>query len=171
MKFKKTQIAAIFLVVIILLNINFVIADSEEFEKAESIVKQKIPCNQLSESDLEIIGDYYMEQMHPGELHEIMDERMGGEGSESLRQVHISIAQSFYCGNSGMMSNGMMNTMMNRGGMMGYNYVNTNLNNNYSNNLNPFSFIIIFLVLIILVLIILLLIKKLRTPMRRYKHG
>ncbi len=93
------------------------------FDEAIKLVQSNVPCGKLTASQLESIGDYYMEQMHPGNLHEIMDERMGGEGSESLRLVHISIAKSFYCGESGAMPMGMMNLMMNRagGGMMGYN--------------------------------------------------
>ena len=55
----------------------------EIFAQAEEIIKQRIPCSELTEGQMENLGDYFMEQMHPGELHEIMDERMGGEGSES----------------------------------------------------------------------------------------
>ena len=61
-----------------------------------------------------------MEQMHPGEQHEQMDEMMGGDGSETLKGMHINMAKSFYCGeheamSSGMMSSGMMNMMMGQG--------------------------------------------------------
>src|SRR3989338_9381974 len=84
----------------------------EDFTEAESIIEQKVPCENLSDDQLEKLGDYYMEQMHPGEAHELMDERMGGEGSESLKQMHISMGQRFYCGTagnySGMMGSGMM---------------------------------------------------------------
>ena len=94
----------------------------EDFEKAEMLIAGNAPCSELSDEQLELMGDYYMEQMHPGELHEIMDERMGGEGSETLRQVHISMAKSFYCGDSNAMGAGMMGMMMGRNGygMMGY---------------------------------------------------
>jgi len=84
----------------------------ETFAEAEELIKQKIPCENLSDDQLEKIGDYYMEQMHPGEAHEAMDEMMGGEGSESLRQMHIRMAKSFYCGDSDSMSSGMMGMMM-----------------------------------------------------------
>lgn len=93
--------------------------DEDTFTEAEELIKQKIPCEELTDSQLEILGDYYMEQMHPGEAHETMDQMMGGEGSESLRLTHISIAKSFYCGEHEYMSGSMMDTMMgrNQGGL------------------------------------------------------
>ena len=99
------------------------IAYADNFDEAIRLVQSNVPCSSLTDDQLELLGDYYMEQMHPGNLHEIMDERMGGEGSATLRQVHINIARSFYCGQSGAMPVSMMNVMMNRagGGMMGYN--------------------------------------------------
>ncbi len=97
-------------------------AQSGEFNEAKQLIGSKVPCDQLSESQLEEIGDYYMEQMHPGELHEIMDLRMGGEGSDSLRLAHTSMAKSFYCGDNTAMGSGMMGLMMGRTGMMGSGY-------------------------------------------------
>ena len=104
----------------------FVIAHEHNFEEVEKLIEDKVPCGELSEDQLEAMGDYYMEQMHPGEAHEVMDEMMGGEGSEALREMHTRMARSFYCGESDAMSPGMMNMMMGRGmmndggyGMMG----------------------------------------------------
>src|SRR3989338_4649875 len=105
---KKTLLVFLFLIVFS----SLAIANTEEdFAKAEEIIKFKTSCSQLTESQLELMGDYYMEQMHPGELHELMDERMGGEDSEQLRQAHITMARSFYCGEPGMIGSGMMNMM------------------------------------------------------------
>src|SRR3989338_2450971 len=73
----------------------------EDFAEAERIIDEKIQCEQLTNEQLERIGDYYMEQMHPGEAHQTMDEMMGGEGSESLKQAHINIAYSSYCSKTG----------------------------------------------------------------------
>jgi len=77
----------------------------------------------LTEEQLEAIGDYYMEQMHPGEAHELMDKMMGGEGSESLRQMHVTMAKRLYCNEDagGMMGSGQTMGMMNMmgGNMMG----------------------------------------------------
>lgn len=105
--------------VILVLALPSVAAHGEEtFAEAEEIIKAKMPCDELSDEQLEAVGDYYMEQMHPGEAHEAMDEVMGGEGSESLRQMHISMARSFYCGEHDAISPGMMSMMMGRGGGM-----------------------------------------------------
>ena len=69
-----------------------------------------------------------MELQHPGQAHEVMDQMMGGEGSEILRQMHINMGKAYlgYGGNygSGMMRDGMMGgggfPMMGFGSMMGY---------------------------------------------------
>jgi hypothetical protein len=90
----------------------------ETFAHAEELIDAKVDCDTLTDDDLEKIGDYYMEQMHPGEAHEAMDAMMGGEGSEQLRKIHINMARSFYCGDHSMMEAGMMNMMMGRSGMM-----------------------------------------------------
>lgn len=95
-------------------SISFVFAGSMEFDEAKKLIEAKTPCSKLTENQLEILGDYLMEQMHPGEAHEAMDKMMGGEGSESLRQMHIAMAKRIYCNDvSGMVNYGMM-------GMMGY---------------------------------------------------
>jgi len=91
------------------------------FSQAEELIKSKTSCNDLTDEQLELIGDYYMEQMHPGEAHKTLDEMMGGEGSETLKEAHINMARAFYCWEHQVMSLGMMNMMMGRtkGGMMG----------------------------------------------------
>ena len=108
----------------------------EDFSEAEAIIGQKVPCSDLSFEQLEKIGEYYMEQMHPGESHELMHEMMGlEEGSEAEKQFHINMAKRLYCNEggtsgsggvnmmgSGMMGGGMMSGMMGSGysgGMMG----------------------------------------------------
>ncbi len=98
-----------------------------EIEESREIVESGIGCDELSNGQLEAIGEYYMEQMHPGEAHKIMDNMMGGEGSESLKQVHINMAKRLYCNEDvgGMMGGGMMammgnNMMGNSPGYYGY---------------------------------------------------
>jgi len=90
------------------------------FDEAKAIIDSNIPCDQLTDKQLEIMGDYYMEQMHPGPSHERMDEMMGGEGSASLAAMHRSMALKFYCQSNGSSKNfGMMGGGMMDGGMMG----------------------------------------------------
>ena len=94
-----------------------------ESRQAEAIITAKTPCGQLSEEQLELVGDYYMEKMHPGEAHELMEQMMGGEGSAQLKQMHIAMAKRLYCGEqANAYSMGMMGGMMGTGtgfGMMG----------------------------------------------------
>ena len=114
---------AILILAIFLLGISAVLAQENhdsEIEEGKKLVESKISCDKLSNEQLESIGDYYMEQMHPGEAHEIMDNMMGGEGSESLKQVHINMAKRIYCNENiyigyGMMGSGGMMNMMGRG--------------------------------------------------------
>jgi hypothetical protein len=113
----KRMYISLFAVIISVVFASSVFADSDHnFEGATKIINTKTPCTELSESQLEQIGDYYMEQMHPGDAHGVMDEMMGGEGSESLKQAHVMMARRWYCGdNAGI---GMMGMMMGSG-MMG----------------------------------------------------
>jgi len=86
---------------------------------------QELDCNLISSNDFERLGDAIMEQQHPGQAHEVMDQMMGGEGSEFLRQMHINMGKNYLgCGDNhsmGMMGGGMMGSglMMNVNGMMG----------------------------------------------------
>jgi len=111
----------------LLLSVSLVFAHEHDFNETKQLIDSGISCDKLTDEQLESIGDYYMEQMHPGEAHEMMDQMMGGEGSESLRQVHINMAKRLYCNEDvgGMMGGGMMNIMMGNnmmgsGGMTGY---------------------------------------------------
>lgn len=138
-------------VFLILLNVNFISAHGEDtFAEAEEIIQQKISCDELTEEQLEILGDYYMEQMHPGEQHEVMDKMMGGEGSESLKQVHINMALSFYCGEHDAMSAGIMNNLMGKNMRGDY---------DYSTN-NPFMWLFNALLIVGLILLIIWIINK-----------
>ncbi|HKZ33710.1 MAG TPA: hypothetical protein VJ142_00530 [Candidatus Nanoarchaeia archaeon] len=132
-------------IIVVLSFISFTMADSEEdFSQAQALINQSISCDELTDEQLELIGDYYMEQMHPGEAHEYMDQMMGGEDSESLRQVHINMARNIYCGENTSYRYGMM------GGMMGYNYPAYNNFRIYTLFL-PIIFVLIMVLLIILI--------------------
>jgi len=109
--------SAVFIVLFVALAF-FATADAA-IDEGKQLAASGIACSQLLDSQLEVIGDYYMDLMHPGPAHEMMDRMMGGDGSESLRLVHISIAKRLYCNESvyagyasgsgfGMMGGGMM---------------------------------------------------------------
>src|SRR3989344_4915954 len=87
------------------------VAAAEDVSAGKQIVESKADCSTLSDSQLEAIGEYLMEQMHPGAAHERMDAMMGGEGSESLRNAHVQMAQVVYCGRT--------DVPLTYGGMMG----------------------------------------------------
>jgi len=105
----------------------------EELARAKALIDSKTPCSSLSADQLEWIGEYVMEQMHPGQAHEWMHRMMGlEEGSDAEKQFHIALANQVYCGSTttwngglgGMMGGGMMRMMYASGlaapsGMMG----------------------------------------------------
>ena len=165
----RRLLALILIIMVNITSINFSLAHGEEdFAKAEELIRQKISCGELTDEQLELIGEYYTEQMHPGELHEIMDEKMGGESSESLRQAHINMGLAFYCGEHGLMSSGMMNTMMGRGMMNGFSNIRSS--SYYGAGMTGpgiFIGVIITLIIIILVLLIVWLMRQIQTPRRR----
>lgn len=152
---KKTLLFGLF---IILFSIVVVAQEEHDFTNVKQLINSKISCDKLTKDQFEEVGDYYMEQMHPGEAHEYMDRMMGGEGSESLKQVHINIARRVYCNeNVGGMMGGMM--------MGNYYYQSPQSNGVYQNSFVGFQiffYILVILVVIILVLVILLLINKLK---------
>ncbi|MBI2047016.1 hypothetical protein HYT26_02535 [Candidatus Pacearchaeota archaeon] len=92
----------------------------ENFTETKQLIDSNISCSELSNGQLEEMGDYYMEQMHPGEAHELMHSMMGGEDSATTKAMHIQMAKAIYCGetNSGMMS--MMNMMAGTQSASGY---------------------------------------------------
>jgi len=160
MKMKKAILLSMFW--IILFSFLVVAQEEHDFTESKQLIDSGISCGQLTDEQLEAIGDYYMEQMHPGEAHEYMDEMMGGEGSDSLKQVHINIARRIYCNENvgGMMGGNMMAGR----GMMG-NYYQTPQNNLYQNNFigfQIFSYVLIILIIVILILIMKVLINKLK---------
>ena len=59
----------------------------------------QLSCNLVDELEFERLGDALMEQNHPGRAHTIMDQMMGGEGSDSLREMHIQMGKNYLgCG-------------------------------------------------------------------------
>lgn len=160
-------------VVVLLLNIGLALAHGHDFAETKQLIDSGISCDELTDEQLEALGEYYMEQMHPGEAHEIMDQMMGGEGSESLKQMHVQMAKRLYCnedvggmmGSGGMMSGNMMNmmpmmmNMMDDGNMMGSNMMNlqnpqTSMVGNWG-YFGYWNFINIFYIILLIGLIVL----------------
>ena len=88
---------------------------ASEIEEGRILVDSKADCDTLSDDQLEAVGEYYMELMHPGPLHDAMHYMMGlEEGTEQHDQFHINMAKRMYCGEYAGYG------MMGSGGMMGY---------------------------------------------------
>lgn len=54
-------------------------------------------CENFSKDELMVIGDYYMEQVHPGFAHKVVHSMLGGDDSETLHNLHIHIAKVWHC--------------------------------------------------------------------------
>jgi len=93
---------------------------SEILEKQNVTKISLVDCSKVTDADFEELGDAVMERMVGNhQLHEQMDLMMGGEGSQSLRLMHISMGKNWLgCGFGfqGMMGGnygmGMMPMMM-----------------------------------------------------------
>ncbi|AJB41937.1 hypothetical protein [Thermofilum adornatum] len=80
-----------------------------EIEEGKKLVESGISCDKLSDEQLEAIGEYIMELMHPGGAHEIVHKMMGiEEGTEYHKQFHINLARRMYCGEVATMGPGYM---------------------------------------------------------------
>ncbi len=113
----------LYAMVALLALIGALFAADDMITAGKALVDSKAACDKLTNDQLESIGDYLMELRHPGAAHDYMEKMMGGEGSASLRNAHIQMAQVLYCGRSdvqltsgAMMGMGMMGGY---GGMMG----------------------------------------------------
>ncbi len=108
------------------LSVEELVADILQEQGVDKI--EEIDCSKVEENKLERLGDALMERMHPGESHQIADQMMGGEGSASLRSMHILMAQRYlgceepgYVGTIGMM--GDYDGMMSEGRAYGENAI------------------------------------------------
>lgn len=89
----------------------------------------QLTCSNISQDEFEKVGDAWMGVMAGNEQnHSAMEQRMGGEGSQNLKQAHIQMGESYLGCANGQQNNwmSMMNGYQNaRGGgfpMMGYGY-------------------------------------------------
>ncbi len=131
------------------------LAHGDAIAEGKELVESKVGCDNLTNEQLEEIGEYLMEQMHPGQSHEAMHEMMGfKEGDEAEEKFHINLAKTMYCGGSGGMigSGGMMNMM--DGGMMGGQNMQGSMMGNFG-SAGYWSFTNIIYVILLIGLIIL----------------
>lgn len=150
--------------VILLLSVVLVSASGDHqvaIKEGKKLVESKVKCENLTDKQLESIGEYLMEQMHPGEVHETMHKRMGlEEGTETHKQFHVNIARNMYCNQTGMMGGNMMNGNMMGGnatsGIMG-GMSNSGMMGNFAYGFGYSSILwLLFLILIIIALILLI---------------
>ena len=139
----------------LLLSVSLVFAHEHDFNETKQIIDSGISCDKLTDEQLESIGDYYMEQMHPGKAHEMMDQMIGGEGSDSLKQVHIQMAKRLYCNDD---VGGMMNMM--GYGMMGNNIMGSSIGSSSWWLWNVLGVLFWIALLVALILLIIWLYKK-----------
>lgn len=73
-----------------------------------------IDCDDVSDAQFEELGDAVMQAMvGDDEQHEVMDNMMGGEGSQSLENIHIAMGQRYLgCAEGQFGTMGMMGGMM-----------------------------------------------------------
>lgn len=84
-----------------------------EIREGEGLINSQVNCEKLNDEQLEAVGEYLMEQMHPGESHEAMHKMMGmEEGTEYHKNFHINLAKRMYCGQSSTTSSSEMMRMM-----------------------------------------------------------
>jgi len=109
------------------LQVDDIVADILERQGVDSV--KDINCLAVDEIEFERLGEAAMSYMHPDDdQHKAMDEMMGGEGSESLRQAHIQMGKRFLgCEDSidgfmGMMGPGMMMGDFWKGGFEKFGY-------------------------------------------------
>ena len=89
---------------------------------------QNLDCNKVTNPDFEKFGDVVMGAMAGNEQsHSAMEKRMGGEGSQTLKNAHIKMGQR-YLGCANGMRGGV-------GHMMGYGYGRGMMGGGY----NPWS--------------------------------
>jgi len=144
-------------------SINLILAHGAiNLTETKELIDSGISCDNLTDEQLEEIGEYYMEQMHPGESHDLMHEMIGiEEGTEEHELLHINLAKVTYCGESVDDTNygmGMMSDSDDFGNMM---YGKTRYSK-YGNFVNYLYIILLIGVIVLVIILIMKLIKDMK---------
>lgn len=133
---RKAIFLSILITTIILISPVIVLATGDHDRSVEGVLDEiresqnvaansDLKCDEINDEQFEELGDAVMSVMHPDERqHELMDQAMGGEGSDSLRAMHAMMGQRYLGCLSGV-SDGITKgvstimSMMMGGGMMG----------------------------------------------------
>lgn len=124
----------------------------------------QLNCLKVTQDQFEKVGDAWMGVMAGSEqTHSAMEQRMGGEGSQTLKQAHIQMGEN-YLGCSKGQQNNWMPMMYGRGDgfpMMGYGYAGR-MNGGYGWGFGWIAFLFWIVAFIDLILLGVFLLAKLR---------
>jgi len=152
-----------------------------EIRQSQNVEKNEdIKCDSVSDEQSEKLGEAIMAVMHPNESeHELMDQMMGGEGSNSLKAMETIMGKRYLGCISGINyanDNGMMGQM--GSGMMGgmYGYANSGMMDNWNgwgwmNMMGNYGILGLTLMILFWVLVILAVIYLLRYVFGRGDAG
>lgn len=95
-------------------NRSIAVVISEIIESQNVSSQSELSCDFVTNDQFDALGDAVMQAMiGDDEAHEVMDNMMGGEGSESLRSMHMAMGQRYLgCGEGQFSTMGMMGAMM-----------------------------------------------------------
>ena len=157
----NTKILAVFagILIMVISALSVVAHEDDNLSEAahgKELIDSGIACDKLSADQLELMGEYYMDQMHPGNEHELMNDIMKAKlGESGEEQMHVNMAKAIYCkdksaadtimssgimGNSGMKNSAMMGSS---GNMMGGGYFGSGMSSNWWVITNTLGFLLL----------------------------
>lgn len=138
--------------------------------KSQGVAEIKqIDCQKVTDEQFEQMGETFMDAMHPdAKQHELMDQMMGGESSQTLKTAHVVMGRRYFgCSDSRWGNNGV--GMMGWGGQWG----NKSMMGGYSPIAGwfglGFGWVLMILFLILVVVAIIALIRWLVNQSRAVK--